>query len=96
MQHIGIYGPSFELMEHVPYPGKEEYLNSEKYEIRLWDWDKTNKLTYLITLVNRIRRENAALQQTNNLTFCRIDDDQMLAYLKTWVDMLFIASLPMI
>ena len=81
--NYGIYGPSFELMEHVPYPGKEEYLNSEKYEIRLWDWDKTNKLTYLITLVNRIRRENAALQQTNNLTFCRIDDEQILAYLKT-------------
>ncbi len=81
--NYGIYGPSFELMEHVPNPGKEEYLNSEKYEIKHWDWDRTNKLTYLITLTNRIRRENAALQQTNNLTFCRIDDDQVLAYLKT-------------
>lgn len=80
--NYGVYGPSFELMEHIPTPGKEEYLNAEKYEIKLWDWDKTNKLTYLITLVNRIRRENAALQQTNNLTFCRIDDDQILAYLK--------------
>jgi starch synthase (maltosyl-transferring) len=80
--NYGIYGPSFELMEHVPNAGKEEYLNSEKYEIKLWDWDRTNKLTYLITLVNRIRRENAALQQTNNLTFCRIDDDQLMAYLK--------------
>ena len=68
--NYGIYGPSFELMEHVPFPNKEEYLNSEKYEIRLWDWDKTNKLTYLITLVNRIRRENVALQTTNNITFC--------------------------
>lgn len=80
--NYGIYGPSFELMEHVPNAGKEEYLNSEKYEIKLWDWDRTNKLTYLITLVNRIRRENAALQQTNNLTFCRIDDDHLMAYLK--------------
>ncbi|GAB2603152.1 alpha-1,4-glucan--maltose-1-phosphate maltosyltransferase [Spirosoma areae] len=81
--NYGIYGPSFELMEHVPFPNKEEYLNSEKYEIRLWDWEKTNKLTYLITLVNRIRRENVALQTTNNLTFCAVTDDAIMAYLKT-------------
>ena len=81
--NYGIYGPSFELMEHVPVPKKEEFLNSEKYEIRYWDWEQTNKLTYLIGLTNRIRRENAALQQTNNLTFCRLDDEFLLAYLKT-------------
>ncbi|SOD89040.1 alpha-1,4-glucan--maltose-1-phosphate maltosyltransferase [Spirosoma fluviale] len=80
--NYGIYGPSFELMEHVPFPNKEEYLNSEKYEIRHWDWDKTNKLTYLITLVNRIRHENAALQKTNNITFCAVSDDAIMAYLK--------------
>lgn len=84
--NYGIYGPSFELMEHVPFPNKEEYLNSEKYEIRLWDWDKTNKLTYLITLVNRIRRENVALQTTNNLTFCTVSDDAIMAYLKSTGD----------
>lgn len=80
--NYGIYGPSFELMEHVPVPNKEEFLNSEKYEIRLWDWDRTNKLTYLISLTNRIRRENAALQETNNLTFCTVNDDYLMAYLK--------------
>ena len=80
--NYGILGPSFELMEHDPIPGKEEYLNSEKYEIRHWDWERTNKLTYLITLVNRIRKENPALQQTNNLTFCRVDDDALMAYVK--------------
>lgn len=80
--NYGIYGPSFELMEHVPFPNKEEYLNSEKYEIRHWDWDKTNRLTYLISLVNRIRHENAALQTTNNLTFCTVNDDAIMAYLK--------------
>ncbi|GAB3950701.1 alpha-1,4-glucan--maltose-1-phosphate maltosyltransferase [Spirosoma harenae] len=80
--NYGIYGPSFELMEHVPFPNKEEYLNSEKYEIRQWDWNKTNKLTYLITLVNRIRHENAALQTTNNITFCSVNDDAIMAYLK--------------
>ena len=81
--NYGIYGPSFELMEHVPFPNKEEYLNSEKYEIRLWDWEKTNRLTYLIELVNRIRHENAALQTTNNITFCQVNDDAIMAYLKT-------------
>ena len=80
--NYGIYGPSFELMEHIPFPNKEEYLNSEKYEIRHWDWEKTNKLTYLITLVNRIRRENVALQTTNNLTICSVNDDAIMAYLK--------------
>ncbi|ARK12114.1 alpha-1,4-glucan--maltose-1-phosphate maltosyltransferase [Fibrella sp. ES10-3-2-2] len=84
--NYGIYGPSFELMEHVPVPNKEEFLNSEKYEIRHWDWERTNKLTYLIGLTNRIRRNNAALQQTNNLTFCRIDDDHIMAYLKVTGD----------
>ncbi|QJW91228.1 alpha-1,4-glucan--maltose-1-phosphate maltosyltransferase [Spirosoma taeanense] len=84
--NYGIYGPSFELMEHVPFPNKEEYLNSEKYEIRLWDWDKTNKLTYLITLTNRIRHENLALQRTNNIEFCNVTDDAIMAYIKTTGD----------
>ena len=81
--NYGIYGPSFELMEYLPFPNKEEYLNSEKYEIRSWDWGKTNKLTYLVSLVNRIRHENAALQTTNNLTICTVNDDAIMAYLKT-------------
>lgn len=81
--NYGIYGPSFELMEHIPFPNKEEYLNSEKYEIRYWDWEKTNRLTYLISLVNRIRHENPALQTTSNLTICSVNDDAIMAYLKT-------------
>lgn len=84
--NYGIFGPSFELMEHEPFPGKEEFWNSEKYEIRHWDWNKTNKLTYLITIVNQARHQNAALQSTNNLTFCRIDDDYLMAYLKVTGD----------
>lgn len=81
--NYGIFGPTYEFMVHEPFPNKEEYWNSEKYEIGYWDWEHTNKLTYVITQVNRARRENAALQQTNNLTFCDINDDQMMAYLKT-------------
>ena len=84
--NYGIYGPSFELMEHERFPNKEEYLNSEKYEIRLWDWDRTNKLTYLIGLTNRIRHENKALQETNNIRFCTVNDDAIMAYLKTTGD----------
>lgn len=80
--NYGIYGPSFELMEHERFPDKEEYLNSEKYEIRRWDWDRTNKLTYLIGLTNRIRHENRALQETGNIQFCTVNDDAIMAYLK--------------
>lgn len=84
--NYGIFGPTYEYMVHEAFPGKEEYWNSEKYEIKYWDWEHTNKLTYVITLTNRARKENLALQQTNNITFCDINDDQMLAYLKTHPD----------
>ncbi len=81
--NYGIFGPSFELLEHMPFPGKDEYLNSEKYEIRYWDWNRTNKLTYLITLINRIRTENPALQTTNNYVPCLTSTGQIMAYAKT-------------
>jgi starch synthase (maltosyl-transferring) len=81
--NYGIFGPTYEYMVHEAFPGKEEYWNSEKYEIKYWDWEHTNKLTQVITQVNRARKENTALQHTNNITFCDINDDQLLAYLKT-------------
>ncbi len=81
--NYGIFGPTFELMEGTPFPKKEEYWNSEKYEIGHWDWNKTNKLIEVITKVNQARKENSALQQTNNIAFCDINNDQLLAYLKT-------------
>ena len=84
--NYGIFGPVYEYLEHTGMPGKEEYLNSEKYEIRHWNWQHTNKLTYIIGLVNKARRDNSALQHTNNLTFCDIANDQLLAYLKTHPD----------
>jgi len=80
--NYGIFGPVYELMYHDPYPGKEEYLNSEKYEVRHWDWEKRNKLTDVITRVNAARKVNPALQSTNNISFCEIDNDSMLAYYK--------------
>ena len=81
--NIGIYGPVFEYMVCTPMaPGKEEYLNSEKYEFFKWDWDKKNKITTLITRINTIRKEQASLQQTNNIVFCETNNDQVMAYYK--------------
>jgi starch synthase (maltosyl-transferring) len=80
----GIYGPAFELGEHVPRePGSEEYLDSEKYQQRTWDLDHPDSLAPLIGRLNRIRREHPALQSNDGLTFHATDDDQVLAYSKT-------------
>jgi starch synthase (maltosyl-transferring) len=81
--NYGIFGPVFESMNNEANPGKEEYRNSEKYEIKHWDWSFENKLTQIIRLTNQARVENSALQRTNNITFCQIENDQVLAYLKT-------------
>lgn len=80
---VGIYGPVFEYMVCQPMAlGKEEYLNSEKYEVYKWDWSIKNKLTRLITKVNSIRKQQASLQQTNNIVFCNTNNDQIIAYYK--------------
>ncbi|MCX6178049.1 MAG: alpha-1,4-glucan--maltose-1-phosphate maltosyltransferase [Chlorobiales bacterium] len=91
--NYGMYGPAYELCEHVPVPGsKEDYLDSEKYEIKWWDLDRPGNIRAEITRVNRIRKENAALQQTNDLTFVRIEaspgkeHDQLMGYVKRSVD----------
>lgn len=84
--NYGFYGPVYEYMISEPMPGKEEYIDSEKYEVRLWDWSKTNKLTELIRRVNRARKDNPALQRTNNIQFCHVDNEQVMAYLKTNAD----------
>jgi starch synthase (maltosyl-transferring) len=80
---VGIYGPVFEYRITTPMaPGKEEYLDSEKYEFYRWDWDKQNKITTLITRVNTIRKEQISLQQTNNIVFCDTNNDQVMGYYK--------------
>jgi starch synthase (maltosyl-transferring) len=81
--NVGIYGPVFEYMVCTPMAhGKEEYLDSEKYQYYKWDWDKQNKLTSIISRVNAIRKEEASLQQTNNIVFCDTNNDQVIAYYK--------------
>jgi starch synthase (maltosyl-transferring) len=83
----GIYGPPFELMEHEPIePGKEEYLHSEKYEVRHWKLDRPDSLAEFIGLVNRIRRENPALHSDRTLRFHAVDGDHLLAYSKATED----------
>ncbi len=84
----GIYGPVFELMENRPRePGSEEYLNSEKYEIRSWDIDRRDSLKELIARINRIRGQNPALQSDWSLRFHPVDNDQLLCFSKNSEDL---------
>jgi starch synthase (maltosyl-transferring) len=81
--NYGIYGPAFELMESRPLRrGSEEYLDSEKYQIRAWDWDRPGSLADFIGLVNRIRRDSRALQTDRKLEFHPVDNDQLICYSK--------------
>jgi starch synthase (maltosyl-transferring) len=86
--NYGIYGPAFELCENVARePGSEEYLNSEKYEIKHWDLEKPGNLRELIARVNRIRRENRALQSDRNLRFYSVDNPEILCFGKSTDDL---------
>lgn len=82
--NYGIYGPAYELQEHVPRsPGSEEYAGSEKYEVRHWDLDRTDSLAALVSRLNQIRRQHPALQRDDTLRLHAIDNDQLFAYSKT-------------
>jgi starch synthase (maltosyl-transferring) len=83
----GIYGPAFELCEgRAVREGSEEYLDSEKYQIRVWDINNPNSLRDLITHMNRIRHGSPALQRNSGLKFHSIDNPQMIAYSKVCDD----------
>ena len=77
----GIYS-GFELCENEAVPGTEEYLNSEKYEIKVRDWHQPGNIREFIARVNQIRRENIALQDFLNLRFLETDSDHILCYAK--------------
>ena len=82
--NYGIYGPTFELMESAPRePGSEEYRDSEKYQLRHWRLDRPDSLRSLIARMNRARRDNVALQSDRSLRFCAVDNEQLIAYLKS-------------
>ena len=79
----GIYGPAYERFVHQAREhGSEEYLDSEKYEVKHWA-PADDDMSDLITAVNRIRRENPALQQNATLKFHETDNDQLLCFSKT-------------
>ena len=85
--NYGIYGPAYELGENVPREsGSEEYLNSEKYEIKHRDLHDPSSLRAFITKVNEIRKKNPALQSNESLQFHTIDNDQMICYSKRTPD----------
>jgi len=81
----GIYS-GFELCEDRAVPGTEEYQESEKYQIRRWDWDRPGHIKDLVATINRIRRENPALQFDRGLRFHEADNPELLCYSKTSPD----------
>ncbi len=81
--NYGIYGPAFELYENRPIrEGSEEYLNSEKYEVRVWDTNNPNSLKDLITRINAIRKGSPALHGDCSLRFHPVDNETLIAYSK--------------
>lgn len=81
--NYGIYGPAYELCEGTAVAaGSEEYLNSEKYEIRQRDLNDPISIRELISVVNHVRRQNVALQSNDNLRFHHTENDKLLCYSK--------------
>ena len=80
----GVYGiySGFELCENAGIPGREEYLDSEKYQYKGRDWNAPGNIKPLLTRLNAIRRENAALHLTNNLSFFGSDNPAILCHRK--------------
>ncbi|MEP7027191.1 MAG: alpha-1,4-glucan--maltose-1-phosphate maltosyltransferase [Candidatus Eisenbacteria bacterium] len=84
----GIYGPAFELCEATPVtPGSEEYLDSEKYEFKVWDHDRPGNIREFVRIVNRARREHPALCFDHRLQFCPVEGDELIGYMKTTPDL---------
>jgi starch synthase (maltosyl-transferring) len=75
----GMYN-GFELCEGTPIPGKEEYLNSEKYDYKVWDWDRPGNIKEYIARLNRIRADQPALHGYRNLRFYEADNESVLFY----------------
>jgi starch synthase (maltosyl-transferring) len=85
--NYGVYGPAYEFYENSPIEGREEYFNSEKYEVRHYDWKRTNRMTDIMAMLNKARRENKALQSTWNMQFCAIENPNLVAYVKATDDL---------
>jgi starch synthase (maltosyl-transferring) len=81
----GIYS-GFELCENTPVPGKEEYLNSEKYEYKVWDWDRPGNISGYIARINLIRKARPALQEYDNVRFFEVQNDNLIGFVKATPD----------
>ena len=79
----GVYGPPFEHVFNEQHPDREEYAQNEKYEIRSWDWNDPTSLQPFMSRVNRIRKENPALQQMRNIRFHDTQNPELIAFSKT-------------
>jgi starch synthase (maltosyl-transferring) len=80
--NYGIYGPVYEYGLTTPMPGKEEYIDNEKYEIHHWDWSKYSKIKEVLQRLNKIRKTNSALQRTDNIYFAETSSEHILSYCK--------------
>jgi starch synthase (maltosyl-transferring) len=80
--NYGIYGPAFELLDHVARPGSEEYSDNEKYELKSWEIDRPDSLRLLIARINRVRRDNPCLHDNRSLIFHPTDNEALLCYSK--------------
>jgi len=85
--NYGMYGPAYEQCINKALPGREEYADSEKYEIKEWSASVPGDIRDFIARVNTIRRQNPAFHATRNLEFCSIDNDHLLAYIKATDDL---------
>lgn len=83
----GIYGPAYEVCENRPIkPGSEEYLDSEKYQLREWDLNSPYSIKDLIAKLNRTRHQNQCLKNNDSLRFHSVDNDQIICYSKQTSD----------
>jgi starch synthase (maltosyl-transferring) len=80
--NIGIYGPAYQTLDHEPFPGKEENNNSEKYQLKAWDWYAPDNITAEIARINYIRNTHTAFQRTFNVEFIPCSNSHIIAYLK--------------
>src|SRR5262249_27021431 len=79
--NYGIYN-GFELLEHAPIPGREEYLDSEKYELKVRDWNRPGNIKSYIGHLNGLRRSHPALQKAARVRFAQVDDDEVIGFVK--------------
>jgi len=85
--NYGVYGPAYELCVNDALEGKEEYLDSEKYEIKNWNRDEPGNIKSIMANINQIRKDNPALQTTWNVHFYDVDNEDLLCYGKLTDDL---------